>query len=56
MDINATKTQIMINSEGNFTSEININNDKLNIVEKCKYVGAIIAIKSKILARTGKVL
>ena len=33
MEINDTKTQIMTNSEGNFTSEIKINNDTLKIVE-----------------------
>ena len=56
MEINATKTHIMTNSEGKFTSEIKINNDTLKIVEKFKYLGAIIddkGSKSEIIARTG---
>ena len=55
MEINATKTQIMTNSEGKFTSE-KINNDTLKIVEQFKYLGAIIddkGSKSEIIARTG---
>ena len=59
MEINAKKTQIMTNSEGNFTSEIKINNDILNIVEKFKYLGAIIddkGYKSEIIARTGQTI
>ena len=59
MEINATKTQIMTNSEGNFTSEIKINNDTLKIVETFKYLGAIIddkGSKSEIIARTGQTI
>ena len=59
MEINATKTQIMTNSEGNFTSEIKINNNTLKIVEKCKYLGAIIddkGSKSEIIARTDQTI
>ena len=59
MEINATKTKIMTNSEGKFTSEIKINNDTLKIVEKFKYLGAIIDVKgskSQIIARTGKTI
>ena len=55
MEINATKTQIMTNS----TSEIKINNDTLKIVEKFKYLGAIIddkGSKSEIIARTGQTI
>ena len=51
--------QIMTNSEGNFTSEIKINNDTLKIVEKFKYLGAIIddkGSKSEIIARTGQTI
>ena len=42
MEINATKTQILINSEGKFTSEIKINNIPLTIIDIFKYLGAII--------------
>ena len=59
MEINSTKTQIMNNSEGKFTSEIKINNDTLTIVDKCKYLGAIIddkGSKSEIIARTGQTI
>ena len=59
MEINATKTQIMTNSEGNFISEIKMNNDTLKIVEKFKYLGAIIddkGSKSEIIARTGQTI
>ena len=59
MEINATKTKIMTNSEGKFTSEIKINNDTLKIVEKFKYLGAIIDVKgskSQIIARTGQTI
>ena len=59
MEINAMKTQIMTNSEGNFTSEIKINNDTLKIVEKFKYLGAIIddkGSKSEIIAITGQTI
>ena len=31
MEINSTKTQIMANSEGSFTSEIKINNEPLKV-------------------------
>ena len=57
MEINATKTQIMTNSEGKFTSEIKINNEPLKIVETFKYLGAIIDDKgsnTNIKARTGQ--
>ena len=57
MEINATKTQIMINSEGKFTSEIKINNEPLKIVDTFKYLGAIIDDKgshTEIKARTGQ--
>ena len=36
MDINATKTQIMTNSDGKFTFEIKINNEPLKIVDTLK--------------------
>ena len=42
MEINSTKTQIMANSEGSFTSEIKINNEPLKLVDSFKYLGAII--------------
>ena len=56
MEINSTKTQIMANSEGSFTSEIKINNEQLKVVDSSKYFGAIIddkGSKAEILARTG---
>ena len=56
MEINSTKTQIMANSEGRFTSEIIINNEPLKVVDSFKYLGAIIDDKgsnAEILARTG---
>ena len=59
MQINATKTKIMTNSEGNFTSEIKINNDTLKIVEKCKYLGAIIddkGSKYEIMADNNRII
>ena len=37
MEINSTKTQIMANSEGSFTSEIKINNEPLKVVDIFKY-------------------
>ena len=55
MEINSTKTQIMANYEGSFTSEIKINNDPLKVVDSFKYLGAIIDdkdSKAEILART----
>ena len=42
MEINSTKTQIMANSEGIFTSEIKINNEPLEVVDSFKYIEAII--------------
>ena len=54
MEINFTKTQIMANSEGSFTSEIN--NEPLKVVDSFKYLGAIIddkGSKAEILARSG---
>ena len=45
MESNATKTQIMTNSEGKLTSEIKINNEPLKIVDTFKYSGAIIYYK-----------
>ena len=36
MEINATKTQIMTNSEGKFTYEIKISNEPLKIVDTFK--------------------
>ena len=59
MEINSTKTQIMANSEGSFTSEIKINNEPLKVVDSFKYLGAIIddkGSKAEILARTGKTI
>ena len=56
MEINSTKTQIMANYEGSFTSEIKINNEPLKVVDSFKYFGAIIddkGSKAEILARTG---
>ena len=53
MEINSTKTQIMANSEGSFTSEIKINNEPLKVVDRFKYLGAIIddkGSKAEILA------
>ena len=47
----------MTNSEGKFTSEIKINNDTLKIVEKFKYLGAIIddkCSKSEIITALSK--
>ena len=57
MEINSTKTQIMANSEGSFSSEIKINNEPLKVVDSFKYLVAIIDdkySKDEILARTGK--
>ena len=59
MELNSTKTQIMANSEGSFTSEIKINNEPLKVVESFKYLGAIIddkGSKADILARTGQTI
>ena len=59
MEINSTKTQIMTNSEGRFTSEIKINNEPLKVVDSFKYLGAIIddkGSKAEILARTGQTI
>ena len=42
MEINSTKTKIMANSEGSFTSKIKINNESLKLVDSFKYLGAII--------------
>ena len=59
MEINSTKTQIMANSEGSFTSEIKINNELLKVVDSFKYLGAIIddkGSKGEILARTGQTI
>ena len=59
MEINSTKTQIMANSEGSFTSEIKINNEPLKVVDSFKYLGAIIddkCSKADILARTGQTI
>ena len=59
MELNSTKTQIMANSEGSFTSEIKINNEPLKVVESFKYLGAIIddkGSKDDILARTGQTI
>ena len=62
MEINSTKTQIMANSEGSFTSEIIINNEPLKVVDSFKYLGAIIddkgsnTTKAEILARTGQTI
>ena len=56
MEINSTKTQIMANNEGSFTSEIIINNESLKVVDSFKYLGAIIddkGSKVEILPRTG---
>ena len=55
MEINSTKTQIMANSEGSFTSEIKINNEPLKVVDCFKYLGAFIGdkgSKAEILTRT----
>ena len=59
MEINSTKTQIIANSEGSFTSEIKINNEPLKVVYSFKYLGAIIddkGSKAEILARTGQTI
>ena len=59
MEINSTKTQIMANSEGSFTSDIKINNKPLKVVDSFKYLGAIIddkGSKADILARTGQTI
>ena len=59
MEINSTKTQIMANSEGSFTSEIIIYNEPLKVVDSFKYLGAIIddkGSKAEILARTGQTI
>ena len=59
MKINSTKSQIMVNSEGSFTSEIKINNEPLKVVDSFKYLGAIIddkGSKAEILARTGQTI
>ena len=59
MEINSTKTQIMTNYEGSFTSEIKINNEPLKVVDSFKYLGKIIddkGAKAEILARTGKTI
>ena len=59
MEIISTKTQIMANSEGSFTSEIKINNEPLKVVDSFKYLGAIIddkGSKAEILARTGQTI
>ena len=59
MEINSTKTQIMANSEGSFTSEIKINNESLKVVNSFKYLGAIIddkSSKAEILAKTGQTI
>ena len=37
MEINGTKTQLMTNSEGIFTSKIHINNTILKVVDSFKY-------------------
>ena len=58
MEINSTKTQIMANSEGSFTSEIKINKP-LKVVDSFKYFRAIIDDKgstAEILARTGQTI
>ena len=57
MEINATKTEIITNSEGKFRSEIKINNEPLKIVNTFKYLGAIIdekGSKTEIKVRTGQ--
>ena len=49
----------MANSEGSFTSEIKINNEPLKVVDRFKYLGAIIddtCSKAEILARTGQTI
>ena len=59
MEINSTKTKIMANSEGSFTSEIIINNEPLKVVDSFKYLRAIIddkGSKAEILARTGQTI
>ena len=59
MEINSTKTKIMVNSEGSFTSEIKINNEPLKVFDSFKYLGAIIddkGSKADILARTGQTI
>ena len=59
MEINSTKTRIMANSEGSFTSEIEINNEPLKVIDSFKYLGAIIddkGSKAEILARNGQTI
>ena len=59
MEINSTKTQIMANSEGSFTSEIKINNEPPKVVDSFKYLGSMIddkGLKAEILYRTGQTI
>ena len=59
MEINSTKTQIIANSKGSFTSEIKINNEPLKVFYNFIYLGAIIddtGSKVEILARTGQTI
>ena len=45
MEINGTKTQLMTNSEGRFTSNISINNTPLKVVDSFKYLERLLMTK-----------
>ena len=54
MQINAEKTKLMTNNTNGFSTDIRVNGEKLDCVNKFKYLGAIIAdegSKPEILAR-----
>jgi len=54
MQINAEKTTLMTNNTNGFSTDIRVNNEKLDCVNRFKYLGAIIAdegSKPEILAR-----
>ena len=54
MQINAEKTKLMTNNTNGFSTEIRVNGEKLDCVNRFKYMGAIIAdegSKPEILAR-----
>ena len=54
MQINAEKTKLMTNNTNGFSTDIRVNGEKLDCVNRFKYLGAIIAdegSKPEILAR-----
>ena len=54
MQINAEKTKLMTNNTNGFSTDIRVNGEKLDYVNRFKYLGAIIAdegSKPEILAR-----